>query len=468
MIGDFNDQLNSALLKRAEYLERTSAAKLKEYIELYQAGVSGVHTLLTKKGPMQSDLYKNERSITKIQVPSSEDFSESEAVQEVSLRFSRYVSQWEFLVTLFHITLPNLNLRWIKTFFDLLEWIRWNELSLSSQHKITRFIALSVVKTKKMNNPTVGKVIENATQRLRELTYSIKTELKTITSFLRERYKWEIRAKLMGEMNIDGARYAGSPNDAVKAVKSEFAQRMPGIPWYKELIIEILDEDFSDQGPRLREQLLKRLQSKPRAETAKPRKEFNDRGMLLKVTRNMARAGEPIRTAVSLANENLKALKDRKRSFSERVAELFSLIFGRDSDSETLEIAMMDGITGSTRNEVLDMRLFTNESMKKARALAELQEPQSKIFRNVRNAEITVLLKYIESNITAIKTIHRRLAGLNAFFHSDNIPEDVKPKIKASSLNIKHLKSAITDSLRSLNEYRTESESELRKMGIDT
>ena len=468
MIGDFNEQLNSALLKRAEYLERTSAAKLKESIELYQAGVSAVYTFLTEKGPMQSDPYKNERSVTEVQVPSSEDFSDSEAMQEVSLRFSRYVSQWEFLVTLFHITLPNLNLRWIKTFFGLLEWVRWNELSPSSQHKITRFTALTVAKTKKMNNPMASKIIENATQRLRELTYSIKTELKTITSFLRERYKWEIRTKLMEEMNIEEARYARSPNDVVKTVKLEFAQRMPGIPYYKDLIIEILDEDFSDRGPKLREQLLKRLEPKPQAKTAKPRKESNDRGLLLKVTQNMARAGEPIRTAVSLANENLKALKDRKRSFSERVAELFSSMFGRDSDSEILEISMMDGITGSTRNEVLDMKLFTNEAMRKARSLAELQEPQSQTFRNVRNAEITVLLEYVESNITAIKTIHRRLAGLNAFFHSDNIPADVKPKIKASALSIKNLKSAIADSLRSLNEYRTESESELRKMGIDT
>lgn len=466
MISDFSAQLNSALLKRAEYLERTSAARLKEFFDLYMSGVSAVYTFLTEKGPMQSDPYKKERTVTEIQVPSSADFSDSEAMQEVGLRFSRYVSQWEFLANFFHITLSNLNLRWIKDFVSLLEWIRWNELSPSSQHRITRFIAASVIKTRKMSDPMTGKIVDNAVQRLRELTHDIKIELKTITVFLRERYKWGIRTKLMEEMTVDADRYSLSPEDVVSAVKREFSRVITGIPWYRDLIIEILDEDFSDAGPKLREQALKRLQSEAQGEAKKIKGGSDERGLLLNITQSMARAGEPIRVAVSSANENLRALKERKRSFSERIAELFSSMFGRDSDSEILEIPMMDGITGSTRNEVLNMSVFTNESLRKARVLAELQDPRSQTFKNVRKAETKVLIDYIENNITAIKTIHRRLAALNAFFHSDNMPEDVKPKIKASSLSIKNLKSVIAESLRGLHEYRTRSEAELRKMGI--
>lgn len=465
-MSDFSAQLNSALLKRAEYLERTSAARLKESLDLYMSGVSAVYTFLTEKGAMQSDPYKKERTVTEIQVPSSADFSDSEAMQEVGLRFSRYVSQWEFLANFFHITLSNLNLRWVKDFVSLLEWIRWNELSPSSQHGITRFIAASVIKTKKMSDPMAGKIVDNAAQRLRELTQGIKIELKTITVFLRERYKWRIRTKLMEEMTVDGTRYSLSPEDVVSAVKREFSRVITGIPWYRDLIIEILDEDFSDAGPKLREQVLKRLQSEAQGEAKKIKGGSDERGLLLNITQSMARAGEPIRVAVSSANENLRAFKERKRSFSERIAELFSSMFGRDSDSEILEIPMMDGITGSTRNEVLNMPVFTNESLRKARVLAELQDPRSQTFKNVRKAETKVLIDYIESNITAIKTIHRRLAALNAFFHSDNVPEDVKPKIKASSLSIKNLKSVIAESLRGLHEYRTRSEAELRKMGI--
>ena len=466
MISDFSAQLNSALLKRAEYLERTSAARLKESLELYMSGVSALYTFLTEKGPIQSDPYKKERTVTEITVPSSADFSDSEAMQELGLRFSRYVSQWEFLANFFHVTLANLSLRWVKDVISLLEWVRWNELSPSSQHRITRFIAVSVVNTKKMSDPMAGKIIDNAAHHLRELTRGIKIELKTITVFLREQYKWRIRTNLIEEMTVDGARYSLRPEDVLSAVKREFSRRITGIPWYRDLILEILDEDFSDLGPKLREQVLKRLQSKAQDEAKTIQGGSDERGLLLNITQSMARAGEPIRTAVASANENLRVFKERKRPFSERIAELFSSMFGRDSDSEILEIPMMDGVTGSTRNEVLNMSVFTKESMRKARVLAELQEPRSQTFKNVRKAETKVLIDYIESNITAIKTIHRRLAALNAFFHSDNMPEDVKPKIKASSLSIKNLKAVIAESLRGLHEYRARSEAELRKMGI--
>ena len=77
---------------------------------------------------MQSDPYKGERTITQIQVPSNEPFSDTEAATEIGIRFSHYVSQWEFLVNIFHISISNFTLRKVKKLTDLLDWIRWSGL----------------------------------------------------------------------------------------------------------------------------------------------------------------------------------------------------------------------------------------------------------------------------------------------------------------------------------------------------
>ena len=113
-LSAYHESLTAALTAKADNLERNSIVRLRENIAGSQASVSAMYKFLIDKGLMQNDPYKGERTVTEILVPSKEPFTDTEAAQEISLRFSHYVSQWEFLVNFFHVSLNNINLRKVR------------------------------------------------------------------------------------------------------------------------------------------------------------------------------------------------------------------------------------------------------------------------------------------------------------------------------------------------------------------
>ena len=196
-INEFQSQLSGALSAKSEQLERTDIPKLRKHLQEFEAGVSTMYKFLIEKGFLQKDPYKNEHAVTKIHVPSSEPFTDAEAISEISLRFSAYVSQWEFIVNIFDASLSNLSLKKVKRLLELIEWIRWTDFSPNSPFQITRAVADTVGKITKMNDPIAGKMISSSITFLRNNSNNIKGDLKAITVFLRERYKYSLREEVL-------------------------------------------------------------------------------------------------------------------------------------------------------------------------------------------------------------------------------------------------------------------------------
>ena len=441
--NEFHMHLVEALSAKSEQLERTVIRRLREHLQGFEAGVSSIYKFLIDKGLMQSDPYKHERSITEIQSPSSEPFTDSEVLAEISVRFSQYVSQWEFLVNIFHISLTDLSLKRIKKLLELLDWIRWRDFSVNSSYQITRAVAGIVNKVNQMNDPMAGKIISSSAASLRELSRSIRSELKTVTEFVKERYKWRIRDELIPYVTIEPEHYRKMPSEVMNNIKFEFSHRMKGLGWYKELVRELLEEDYGENGPGMRTAVLERLKVVEVEVKKKKKTGPDDRTILLGILERLARGGEPIRSALVKMNENSRTIKDRKKSFGERLSEVFSSIFTRSDKGVEYEIAIKDGVTGAVRYEVLDFTKFSAAGMKRARFLQDFQDSHSNTYKTARSSDPEKLYEYINRTLNDMKSIHRRLTGLDAYFQSKAVPDDVRDAMKASTLNLKNLKLAI-------------------------
>ena len=68
-----------------------------------------------------------------------------------------------------------------------------------------------------------------------------------------------------------------------------------------------------------------------------------------------------------------------------------------------------------------------------------------------------------------MKTVHRKLEGLDTYFKSNAVPADLKGNMKTCNLNLKNLKSSISETLKTFNEYKTgrDEREQLRKLGIE-
>ena len=466
---EYFNKLVSALEIKAESLERTALQTLRNHLQEFESSVSTIYKFLIEKGMIQKDPYRNEKSITELKIPSSEMLPEIDSQQELSLRFSYYTSQWEFLVKIFYVSLSNLSLKKVHTLMELLSYIRWTDLSTTSSYQITRGIAGILARVSQMNDPMVGKIITSSASNLGKVTDNIKAELKTITLFLRERYKAEVRKNITSRMNINVEQYRRKPVSIMDNVKFEFSLKMKEAGWYKELVNELLEEDFGIAAEKLRANVLTTLQISKNVEKRKKKTGINDKTALLQVLDTLAKTGEPIRSAILRMNENSRIINNRKKSFSERLSELISHMFSKSDSRVIYEIITKDPRTGSMRKESLNFTDFSSLAIRKARLIQELQSAESLSRKKAAAADTEKLIKYIETNLNELKTIHRRITGLDKYFQSDEIPPEIKGEMKSSSLNLKSLKTAISDTIKKLNDFKLKREEaeQLKKLGIE-
>ena len=465
----FRDTLTEALSQKADYLERTSVASLREKIRGFEASFGAIYKFLIEKGLLQDDPYRQERSVTEIQIPSSDPYAESDRSVELSMRLSQYAAQWEFLVSMFHISLVNMSLKTIKRLLDLLDYIRWTDFSVNSSYQITRAVANMLAKLSQLNDPMAGKVISSEAAQLRERSKEIKADLRNITAFLKERYKYRIRDDLITGMHIDAEAYRRSSYEVLQNVKFEFTHRLQGQAWYKELIQEILEEDYGSRSEEKREAVLERLSVKTSVRTKKAKKGPTEKMQLLGILDHMSRASEPIRSALVKMNENARVIHDRKKSFGERVRQMFSNMFRKHNPDIIYEIVLNDPGSGVSRRETINYTRFSEVTAKKARLLQDLQDRNSATHKRSRASTEDQLQEFILKNIQDLKNIHRTLSGLDSYFRSDEIPGDIVGQMKGCSLNIKGLKSQIADFIRDVHDFQAQAEeaAQLRKLGIE-
>ena len=465
---DYFNKLISALETKGESLEKTTIVTLRDHFQEFESSVSTIYKFMIEKGIMQKDPYRNDKTITELKVPSSQMLPEIDSQQEVSLRFSHYTSQWEYLVKIFHVSLANLSLKKVHTIMGLLTYIRWNDLSTTSSCQMTRAIAGTLARVSQMNDPMAGKIISSSAGNLGKITSKIKTDLKNLTIFMRERYKAEVREKITSNMKINIEQYRRKPISIMDNVKFEFSHRMKEAGWYKELIHELLEEDFGTAGEKLRADVLERLKIDKPAEKKSKNTGINEKAMIGRILESLAKTSEPIRSALIKMNENSRTIQERKKPLAERLSELFSHLFSRSENKVIFEIKIKDPVTGAERLEALNFTEFSALTLRKARILQELQDPDSSPRKKINAVGTQKAIEYISTNLSELKTIHRRLTGLDKYFQSNEIPQEIRGEMKSSTLNLTNLKSYILDTIKQFNDFKIkwEESEQLKKLGI--
>jgi len=462
-------QLEEALAKKAKSLEKTEIRQLRDHFAAFESSVSTIYNFLLEKGQIQPDPYKNEYSATEIKVPSSALFKDKDAIQEISLRLSKYVSQWEYLVNLFHVSIINLDLKKIKLILELLEYIRWTDFSVNSTYFITKTTAEIVNRAAKRNGQLAERILTNSVSHLRELTVKIHHTLKILTDFLKEDYKFKVRKEVLSEMDINSEQYLKHPDTVIENLKFEFSHLMKGQGWYKELIHEMLEEDFGENRESRRELVLKKLEVKENKKVKKKTRGPDNKTILLGILGKIARAGDPVRDTILKMNNNAKVLQEQKKTLAERFSEILKSLFNKKETALYIKLGMKDALTGATRYETINYFRFSDSVVKKARTLIQLQDTSGSLYEKTKTATEEQLMEFIQRQINELKTIYRRLEGLNAYFLSDEIPEESRTLMKNTAMNIKSFKYILGDSLKAFNEFKIkkQEEEQLKKLGIE-
>ncbi|MDR1046957.1 MAG: hypothetical protein LBL64_04210 [Treponema sp.] len=457
--NDYLKSLQDVLSARAEWLEKSELGKLKDELRTFQSSFSSLYAMYLKKGLIHEDPYKQENKISELEVPESSSFTENEKLDQLSLRLSNYDSQLDFLVNFYQFGVEFLNLDRIRRILGLIKYIDWVALSPDSISQTTKALAEMTLQVKIGVDPLALRVIGESLTNLSRTTGTIIGCLKILTNYNREAWKLCLRDAISG---------MPASNANVMAIKKRWAAGNAGSPFYPDLAEEVIKEDYSKEGPALREKILKSLavaESKPKAE----KKQVSFRSILIDGLQAIGGAYSGLGEAGMKMDENETILANRKKSFWEKVKDIMAQMIHKEPDAVIYELSYQDPARGNTVKENIDYHLFRTEMERKCRILANAGGVRGGGNSKIDSMTEEQLVGLLERMIREVQGLHKTLNALDDFFKAEVIKED-RDKIKGIKPELAVIKNAILRANQLRHEYSAQIEEleQMKKLGINT
>jgi hypothetical protein len=456
---DYQQAITEALTARAEWLEKSELPKLKEELRNYHIGFASLYNVYLKKGLINEDPYKQEAKIGELEVPPVGAFNEAEKLDQLSLRLSAYDNQLDFLVNFYQFGAEFLNLDRIKRIVGLVKYIDWVHLSPDSQSPVTKVVAEMTSQIKIGSDPLTMNVISESLSHLNKSYTPIMGYLKSLTDYQRETYKLDLRNSVTSAMGPAEAAQ-------IALVKKKFAQVNQGKPFYSELAEEVIKEDYSREGPALRENVLKGLQvadAKP-----KPVKTVvSFKPILLEGVQSLGSCVAVFSEVLLKLDENQALLESRKRNFWEKVRKLMQQVFNREPDPVVYEVEYIDQIKGVPVREKVNFFSFRGEMERKLKTLNNISL-QGGAIAKLEAMQEEQLMGFLDRNIRELQSLHKTLSALDEFFKAE-VDRTDREKVKGIKPELASIKNAIIRANSKRHEYsaQKEEEEQLRRLGVD-
>jgi hypothetical protein len=463
----FTRQLEERLDARREILDSAELPKLKESFKLFQSAFVGMNAILHKKGVLHDDPYKYDLKISDVTTPSESPFAESEKADQMSVRVSQFEAYLEFLNNYYQFACDFLTMGRIKRLLALVKYFNFSQFTETSTHLNTRALAEIAGMVKKGTDQLSAGLIADSAGQLEKASRDILAALKNLTDYHKERYKLELRQIVMPGLPIDADLAIGNREEAIRLVKRKFAEVASERPFYPELVEEVLLEDFSSDGPFLREELLRRF-APPAEKKSGETQAKSFRGVLIEGIRGLSAASFSLEEAVSKLAEDSLLLSSFDQGLAARLKRMVRKLFSPGGDKGLVyEVQFTDPITKACSTESLEFGSFVEETNKKARFLASLSQRGGASAKRIEGMTDEQAYKFLQRNIEELQRTLRVLAALEEFFKAET-PGAAKSRVKGVRGEITTLKGAVIKANQKKHEYVAQCEEleQMRRLGI--
>ncbi|MDR1287439.1 MAG: hypothetical protein LBK08_07510, partial [Treponema sp.] len=415
---EYQDALSAAIEARHLWLEKSEFPKLKEECRTFHVSFGVIYGQLIQKRLIHEDPYKHEAKAGEIKVPDPVNH-ESDKTEQLTISLSAYDNQLDFLVNFSQFSTEFLTLENIKRIIALVRYIDWTKFNTDTQNPTTKALVDIVAQARTGGDPLTLRVIGDALSALNKASAAIMGYLKEAANFDREAYKLELRQNLTGSMKAGEA--------VLENIRKKFYVAMPGRPFYPDLAEEVIKEDFSPEGDKLREAILKQLavpDNKPK--TVKQAVSF--KSILLDGCMIISSTAATLAEIVPKMDENSAVLQNRKQSFFEQLKMAFRQMFHKEPDPVIYEIEYLDVVKGTPVREKVNFGMFMADLDRKIRSLASLSG-RGGISSRLDTMGETQLLSLLEKAVRDAQSLHKILAGLDEHFKAE-ASRELREKIR--------------------------------------
>jgi hypothetical protein len=455
--SEYIKALTDALNAKADSLEKTELPKLKEEFRLYHTGFASLYNLYLKKGLIHEDPYKQEAKIGELEVPNSAPFSEAERMDQLTRRLANYDNQLDFLVNFYQFSPDFLTLDRIKRIVGLVKYIDWQHLIPDAQSPVTRAVAEMTNQIKVGTEPLTMSVITESLAHLNKCFTPIMGYLKSLTDYQRESYKLNLREVLAVLPQSDVAN--------ISAIKKKFQQTKPGVAFYPDLVDEVIKEDYSKDGPALREDVLKKLavaENKPKKEKAP----VSFKSILVDGIQGLGGTANTLTEITAKLDENQLLLERKKKTLGQMIKKLLQQMFSREPEPIIYNLEYMDPVKAVRVQERVNFKNFRDDIDRKVRTLMPMSS-RGNVSGKLEAIDEEQLVSFLERNVRDLQSMHKTLAALDEFFKAEVNKED-REKVRGIKPELATIKNAIVRANSKRHEYsaQKEEEEQLRRLGV--
>jgi len=453
---NYIDTLQQALLAKKDSLDKTELAKLKDELRIFQISFASLYNIYLKKKIIDEDPYKQDNKINEIEVPDTSIFQDAKRIEQLSIRLANFDNQLDFLVNFYQLSSDFLNLDRIKRIVGLVRYIDWVSFSPDSQSIMTKSVAEMTANAKAGVDPLTLSIIGESLSKLSKTTASSMNILKGLNTYYRENYKLNIRQNVTKDMSASEA--------TLENIKKKVHSAMPGTPFYKELIDEIIKEDYTESGVDLRDTVLNTLkvaETKQKAAKAP----VNFKNILLDGIVIIGGASTSLTEISGKLAENQAVMDSRKKSFFEAIRELIRQITNAEPEEVIYTVECMDTTKGIPVKEKVNFHQLMDEIDKKIRILSSFVRGPA--YNKLSAMTEEQIIGYLEKNINDVQSYHRILGSLDDFFKA-NVQAEDRSKIKGIKPELSALKNTYIKANQMKYEYNAQKESEeqMKRLGV--
>ena len=454
---NYTQTLAQALLDRKDWLEKSELGRLKEELRIYQISFSVLYNMFLKKKLINEDPYKQESKITDLEVPETGPFNEAKRHEQFSLRLAAYDSQLDFLVNFLQFGVDYLNLERIRRILGLVRYIDWVNFSPDSQAPNTSAVATITNQSKAGADHLTLNIIGESLSKLTKCTASVMGILRDLSIYHKETYKLNVREALKGMQ-------ASEAN--IMVIKKKLSTAMPGKPFYQDYIDEVIKEDFSKDGPAIREAILKALhvvEEKPK--NIKPKTDY--KAILLEGIHAIGACANVLGDIAQKMVDNETVHANRKKGFWEKLQLLIRAMMNSSPEDVIFELEYIDQSTGAHKREDLNFHQFRADLDKRIKILMGMNG-QGPLMTKLSAMNEEQILGYLERTIRDVQSFSRTLTALDEYFKTGTPRED-RDKIKGIKPELGVVKSCTVKANQIRHQYsaQKEEEEQMKRLGIN-
>jgi hypothetical protein len=462
----FSRQLEERLDARKDKLDRSELPKLKEAFKLFQSAFVGMNAILHKKGVLHDDPYKYDLKISEVTTPSETPFSESEKADQMSVRVSQFEAYLDFLNNYYQFSCDFLSMGRIKRLLALVKYFNFSQFTETSTQVNTRALAEIAGLVKKGTDQLSAGLIGDAAGQLEKASREILGQLKALTEYHKARYKLELRQIVLPGLPLDADLAIGKRDEAIRLIKRKFSELASDRPFYPELVDEVILEDYSSDGPSLRQELLDRFEV-AEAKKSDGAKQRSFKGLLIEGLRALSAASFALEETASKLGENSALLSSLDQGLGARLRRMIRKLFSPESKGLVYEVQFIDPVTKACATEALDFKSFVDDMVKKARFLASLSQRGGASARRIEGMTDEQSFKFLQRNIEELQRALRVLAALEEYFKAQ-VPGEARTRVRSIRPEMTTVKGAVIKANQKKHEYVAQCEEleQMRRLGI--